>query len=206
MARDIQNQLLFEIATEVANRVGGIYSVLKSKAPITCAQYKQNYTLIGPLNKATYQVEVEPLDWRDPETFAKGDLQEIRCALEAMSSRGVSFIYGRWLVEGTPRVILFDLDSVKGHLNEWKTDLWNLSGIPSPATDFETNDAILLGYTVAWFLGELAHMDQRHAIIAHFHEWLAGVALPLCRKRRIDVVTIFTTHATLLGRLSLIHI
>lgn len=200
MARDIQNQLLFEIATEVANRVGGIYSVLKSKAPITCAQYKQNYTLIGPLNKATYQVEVEPLDWRDPETFAKGDLQEIRCALEAMSSRGVNFIYGRWLVEGTPRVILFDLDSVKGHLNEWKTDLWNLSGIPSPATDFETNDAILLGYTVAWFLGELAHMDQRHAIIAHFHEWLAGVALPLCRKRRIDVVTIFTTHATLLGR------
>lgn len=37
-------------------------------------------------------------------------------------------------------------------------------------------------------------------MIAHFHEWLAGVALPLCRKRRIDVTTIFTTHATLLGR------
>lgn len=37
-------------------------------------------------------------------------------------------------------------------------------------------------------------------MIAHFHEWLAGVALPLCKKRRIDVTTIFTTHATLLGR------
>lgn len=37
-------------------------------------------------------------------------------------------------------------------------------------------------------------------MIAHFHEWLAGVGLPLCRKRRIDVTTIFTTHATLLGR------
>jgi glycogen(starch) synthase len=42
--------------------------------------------------------------------------------------------------------------------------------------------------------------ETSKAVIAHFHEWLAGVALPLCRKRRIDVTTIFTTHATLLGR------
>lgn len=89
---------------------------------------------------------------------------------------------------------------MRGYSNEWKGDLWSLVGIPSPENDFETNDAILLGYTVAWFLGEVAHLDSQHAIVAHFHEWLAGVALPLCRKRRIDVVTIFTTHATLLGR------
>lgn len=38
------------------------------------------------------------------------------------------------------------------------------------------------------------------AVIAHFHEWQAGVAIPLCRKRHIDVTTVFTTHATLLGR------
>src|SRR6201992_1420806 len=42
--------------------------------------------------------------------------------------------------------------------------------------------------------------DTKRAVIAHFHEWLAGIALPLCKKRRIDVTTIFTTHATLLGR------
>lgn len=42
--------------------------------------------------------------------------------------------------------------------------------------------------------------EKRRAIVAHFHEWLAGVALPLTKKRRIDVTTIFTTHATLLGR------
>jgi Glycogen synthase len=38
------------------------------------------------------------------------------------------------------------------------------------------------------------------AVVAHFHEWQAGVAIPLCRKRHIDVTTVFTTHATLLGR------
>ena len=42
--------------------------------------------------------------------------------------------------------------------------------------------------------------EKNRAVIAHFHEWLAGVALPLTKKRRIDVTTIFTTHATLLGR------
>ncbi len=57
----------------------------------------------------------------------------------------------------------------------------------------------------------VAHQDARSpsqfasrwlssAIIAHFHEWQAGLAIPLCRKRHIDVTTIFTTHATLLGR------
>lgn len=199
MPRDLQNNLLFEVATEVANRVGGIYSVLKSKAPVTVAQYKDNYTLIGPLNRATYQGEVEPIDWTAKESFSE-ELRPIQHVLQSMSSRGVRFVYGRWLIDGSPRVILFELDSVTGYLNEWKGDLWSLVGIPSPEHDPETNDAIMLGYTVAWFLGELAHLDHQHAIITHCHEWLAGVALPLCRKRRIDVVTIFTTHATLLGR------
>lgn len=199
MPRDLQNSLLFEVATEVANRVGGIYSVLKSKAPVTVAQYKDNYTLIGPLNRATYQGEVEQIDWTSRDAFSD-ELRPIQTALQSMSSRGVRFVYGRWLIDGSPRVILFELESVEGYINEWKGDLWSLVGIPSPEHDPETNDAILLGYTVAWFLGELAHLDHQHAIIAHFHEWLAGVALPLCRKRRIDVVTIFTTHATLLGR------
>lgn len=199
MTRDIQNHLLFEIATEVANRVGGIYSVLKSKAPITSAQYKQNYTLIGPLNKATYQSEIDQIDWNDDSAFSE-ELKPIQAVLRSMRDKGVYFVYGTWLIEGSPRVILFDLSSVTNHLNEWKADLWSLVGIPSPEHDLETNDAILLGYTVAWFLGELAVNDNKHAIVAHFHEWLAGVALPLCRKKKIDVVTIFTTHATLLGR------
>lgn len=199
MPRDLQNHLLFEVATEVANKVGGIYSVLKSKAPVTVAQYQDNYTLIGPLNKGTYQGEVEELDWEDPSIFSE-ELQPVQQALKYMREKGVYFVYARWLIEGAPRVILFDLDSVRYKLNEWKADLWSLVGIPSPENDWETNDAILLGYTVVWFLGELTQLDHKHAIIGHFHEWLAGVALPLCRKKRIDVVTIFTTHATLLGR------
>lgn len=191
MTRNVKNHLLFEVATEVANRVGGIYSVLKSKAPITVAEYKERYTLIGPLNHDSVAVEVEELSLQDPH---------LKSALESMSSRGIKYVYGRWLIEGAPRVLLFDVQSASDHLDEWKSDLWNISGIPTPSGDFETNNAILFGYIVAWFLGEMVFHDRERAVIAHFHEWLAGVAITLCRKRRIDVTTVFTTHATLLGR------
>ncbi|KZF20206.1 glycosyltransferase family 3 protein [Xylona heveae TC161] len=189
--RDVKNHILFEISTEVANRVGGIYSVIKSKAPVTTAEYGERYTLIGPLNHASAAVEVEQLTPKDPamaETIA------------AMSERGIGLMYGRWLIEGAPRVLLIDTKTAYRFMDEWKGDLWNTSGIPSPPGDEETNEAVVFGYLVAWFLGEYVAHETKRAVVAHFHEWLAGVGLPLAKKRRIDVTTIFTTHATLLGR------
>ncbi|KAF8932568.1 glycogen synthase [Dissophora ornata] len=189
--RNVHKPLLFEIAWEVANKVGGIYTVLKSKAPVTCHEYGERYTMIGPLSYKTAPLEVETLE---PDSLA------LRLTLESMKERGVKFLYGRWLIEGAPKVLLFDTGSVYHKLDEWKGDLWNVAGIPSPPNDHETNEAILFGYLVAWFLGEFVAHERDAAVIAHFHEWLAGVAIALCRKRHIDVTTIFTTHATLLGR------
>lgn len=120
--------------------------------------------------------------------------------MASMKERGIEMIYGRWLIEGAPRVLLIDTGTGYGYLNEWKGDLWNTSGIPSPEGDHETNEAIVFGYLVAWFLGEFIAHESKRAVIAHFHEWLAGVALPLTKKRHMDLTTIFTTHATLLGR------
>ena len=189
--RDVVNHILFEVATEVANRVGGIYSVLKSKAQVTTAEYGSNYTLLGPLNAASAAVEVEELVPKDPPLLQ---------TMAAMNSRGIRTLYGRWLIDGAPRVLLFDTKSAYGYLDEWKGDLWGTCGIPSPPGDEETNEAIVFGYVIAWFLGEYTYRETGRAVIAQFHEWLAGVALPLTKKRLIDCTTIFTTHATLLGR------
>lgn len=194
MTRDTRNHLLFEVATEVANRVGGIYSVIKSKAPVTVYEYGDRYHLIGPLNRKSADIEVEEItdESQIPEAINK--------TLKSMAERGIQYVYGRWLIEGAPRVILFDLGSAWGYLADWKNDLWSVAGIPAPEGDKESNDAIVLGYLVAWFLGELTTHETERAVIAHFHEWLSGIALPLCKKRQIDCTTIFTTHATLLGR------
>lgn len=79
----------------------------------------------------------------------------IRDTLESMRKQGIKCLYGRWLVEGAPQVILFDTGSAYSRLDEWKGDLWNLAGIPTPPNDHETNETIVFGYLVAWFLGEV---------------------------------------------------
>ncbi|KAF9072406.1 glycogen synthase [Rhodocollybia butyracea] len=189
--RDVRNHLLFECAWEVANKVGGIYTVIKTKVPVTVSEYGDRYCLIGPLSYKTAPMEVEAEDPTDPHLVA---------TLESMRSQGVKALYGRWLIEGSPHVLLFDTGSMYHRIDEWKGDLWNLAGIPSPPNDHETNETIVFGYLVAWFLGDYVSRQLDKAVVAHFHEWQAGLAIPLCRKRHIDVTTVFTTHATLLGR------
>ena len=73
-----------------------------------------------------------------------------------MNERGIATLYGRWLIEGAPRVLLFDTGSAYKFLNEWKGDLWNIAGIPGPDGDHESNEAIVFGYLIAWFLGARA--------------------------------------------------
>lgn len=64
-------------------------------------------------------------------------------------------VYGRWLIEGAPRILLIDTKTGYRWLDEWKTDLWNTAGIPTPHGDDETNEAVVFGYLIAWFLGEV---------------------------------------------------
>ncbi|KAF8170621.1 glycogen synthase [Mycena galopus ATCC 62051] len=191
MSRDVRNPLLFECAWEVANKVGGIYTVIKTKVPVTVNEYGDRYCLIGPLSYKTAPMEVEAEEPSD---------EHLAATLTAMRAQGVKALYGRWLIEGAPHVLLFDTGSMYSKLDEWKGDLWNLAGIPSPPNDHETNETIVFGYLVAWFLGDYVARQLTTAVVAHFHEWQAGLAIPLCRKRHIDVTTVFTTHATLLGR------
>lgn len=145
MTRSVHRPLLFECAWEVANKVGGIYTVIKSKVPVTVSEYGDRYCLIGPLSYKSAPMEVEVQEPTDPY------LAE---ALAVLNEKGVKTLYGRWLIEGAPNVLLFDTGSSYMRLDEWKGDLWNLAGIPSPPNDHETNETIVFGYLVAWFLGE----------------------------------------------------
>lgn len=93
-------------------------------------------------------VEVEAMEPTNPELAA---------TIQSMKDRGIGILYGRWLIEGAPRVLLFDTKTAYSYMNEWKADLWNVASIPSPDNDDETNEAIVFGYLVAWFLGEVSN-------------------------------------------------
>jgi glycogen(starch) synthase len=135
--------------------VGGIYTVIKTKAPVTVQEYGDRYCLIGPLSYQSAPMEVEALE---PPN------DKLRETLNAMSAHGVKYLFGRWLVESAPYVLLFDTNSCMDKLDEWKGDLWCSAGIPSPSGDQETNEAILFGYLVTWFLGELAPKVNKNLI------------------------------------------
>ena len=64
-------------------------------------------------------------------------------------------VFGRWLIDGYPKVVLFDIGSAAWKLDEWKRELWEMSHIGVPWHDRESNDAIILGFLTAWFLSEV---------------------------------------------------
>lgn len=183
--------ILFEIAWEVCNQVGGIYTVLRSKAPMMVDNWGNRYCLVGPYSGESASIEFE-------ETPATGDLGQ---ALELLREQGIGAHFGRWLVTGRPHVVLLDFLDVFDRLHEIKYRLWEEHGIAAPADDPLINNAVAFGEACRQFLTLLAQgLGSQQRIIAHFHEWLAAVAIPQLRQENWPGTTVFTTHATLLGR------
>ncbi|KAM9309216.1 glycogen [starch] synthase, liver [Pholidichthys leucotaenia] len=188
----VEDLLLFEVAWEVTNKVGGIYTVIQTKAKITVDEWGDNYYMMGPYFEHNFKTQVEGCEPPNPA---------IRKAMDSLIHNGCQVHFGRWLIEGSPYVILFDLGSAAWNLDRWKGDLWHTCNIGLPYHDREANDSLLLGSLIAWFFKELTdQLGDKPNVIAHFHEWQAGAGLILSRSRKIPIATVFTTHATLLGR------
>jgi len=68
---------------------------------------------------------------------------------------GLQVVFGRWLIEGYPKVALFDIGSAAWKLDEWKRELWECTHIGVPYHDRESNDAIVFGFLTVWFLAEV---------------------------------------------------
>ena len=184
--------LLVEIAWEVCNQVGGIYTVIRSKVPSMMEKWHQNYCLIGPYVPGQAAAEFEPIE-NDGSPFCK--------AVAKMREIGFEVHYGHWLVTGRPLAVLFNVYNAYDRLVEIKYLLWQNHQIPSPDHDDLINQVEAFGYLVKHYLAFLAHPDTTsQPVIAHFHEWMVGTAIPDLRRDQVPVSIVFTTHATMLGR------
>lgn len=190
---------LFEVAWEVCNQVGGIYQVLRSKAPLMCERWRDHYCLIGPYVEGKAQLEFEP-------SAAPGWLGRV---VDTLQGEGLNVRYGRWLIPGKPRVMLVDFTLSAEKLARAKYRLWENHRIESPANDTVVERAIGFAESVEQILqtvsAELSYAIARTGqtpsrVIAQFHEWQGGLAIPLVRRAGLPVATVFTTHATTLGR------
>lgn len=192
LANQTDNTILAEVAWEVCNQVGGIYTVIRSKIPSIKSKWGNNYFLIGPYLHSRMPAEFEPsLDYNSP----------VGRAVEIMRSQGVEVQYGTWLVSGSPKVVLINPFSVFYKLGEIKYILWEHHNIPSPDNNNLLDQVIVFGHLVAEFFKILAQPDIcDFKIIAHFHEWMVGTSIPEIRRNMLPISTVFTTHATMLGR------
>jgi len=189
----VTREFLFECAWEVCNQVGGIYTVIRSKVPSVIEKWGEgNYCLIGPYIESQAAPDFDPLeDFNDP----------VYKAVQMLRNDGFEVHYGTWMISGRPRAVLFNVYSVFSRLDKIKYELWEHHGISLPAQDDLLDKVAAFGFMVEEFF-KLINREKilKANIVAHFHEWMAGVSIPELRRDKVDIRIVFTTHATLLGR------
>ncbi len=197
---------VFEVSSEAARKVGGIYTVLMSKTKYLVDKYKDNYMLIGFCDE---RCEGEIKDEVPP-----ADLIPVFTEMEKL---GVKCRYGRWVYGSNALVILLQtkyfgeamVEYVNGapkkdrQVNYFKFLLWksfNIDSLMEQSWDFQEN--VCWGFAVGMLLEKMLKLERFKAkdTVCQFHEWISGAALLYCKMQNVPVATVFTTHATVLGR------
>lgn len=181
---------IFEVSWEACSQTGGIYTVLRTKCAAGMELGNDQYHVIGPYREESARIEFE----------TESPAGAIAEALEELRGKGVRLHYGRWIIRGRPRAILIDLESVAPFIAEMKYFLWKDLAIETHGCDAETDGVVAFGYVVADLLTAVRVRMAEAPLLAQFHEWQAAIAIPLLKFRKVRVPTIFTTHATQIGR------
>lgn len=185
--------LLFETSWEVCNKIGGIYTVLSTKAKTLQTLYKDKVVFIGPdvwsdENPSPYFVESRTLlrEWK-----AKAELP---C--------GINVRVGRWDVPGKPIVVLVKFDGVYPRKDEFYGKMWELYGVDSMHAYGDYDEGCAFALASGMVIESITNFygTSGKNIIAHFDEWTTGMGLLYVRWKLPQVGTVFTTHATSIGR------
>ena len=185
--------LLFETSWEVCNKVGGIYAVLSTKAKTLQSLYKDKVIFIGP-------------DVWSPVSESP-DFDECRSLLDdwrkgAQLPDGIEVRTGRWNVPGRPLAILVSFRHLQGHINELYGQMWEQYRVDSLHGYGDYDEACAFAYAAARGIESIVNHWKRKApeVVAHFDEWTTGMGLLYVKSHVSQVRTVFTTHATSIGR------
>jgi glycogen synthase len=187
-----RTNLLIEVAWEVCNQVGGIYTVIRSKAPAMMENHGSNYCMIGPYLSKSIMAELEPLEQAN-DVFGQ--------AAANLSKKGYEVIYAEWLITGKPRVVLLNPNAIEEKaMAVIKYLLWKNHNISIPDGNKLIDQVVGFAYLTKLFFDEVDKLSGDQKVIGHFHEWMAGLPILDIKRDGMKVKTVFTTHATQLGR------
>ena len=182
--------MAFEVSWEACNKVGGIFTVLSSKARQMQKYYGDNYCLIGP-----YFVEATKSVFKEksiPEEY-----KEIYNELEKI---GIICHFGEWLIKGEPKVILIDFKNFWPQIDGIKKEMWDSFKIDSLNAPYDFNEPVLWSWAVGILMEKLSKTHSDKKVVVQAHEWLSGGTILYLKKNNVKISTVFTTHATTLGR------
>jgi len=180
---------LFEVSWEVCNKVGGIYTVITSKAREAVRAYGENYYLLGPDLKSNLE-----FDETDEDCWT-----EMR---EGTAIRDIPCRFGRWRIPGNPKVILVGFTK-KYDKDQLLFRLWESYGVDSIAGGWDYVEPVMFSYACGEVIETIYNLyvsPQEETAIAHFHEWMSGAGLLGVEQMAPEIGTVLTTHATILGR------
>jgi len=182
---------IFETSWEVCNKVGGIHTVISTKALNIVDELGDNYILIGP--------DVWREDVKNPEFIADESLYvEWKSRAE---SEGLRVKTGRWNIAGKPVVFLIDFTPYFGQQNEIFARFWETYKLDSISGQWDYVEPALFGFAAGKVIESFTSFyHEHHNIIAQFHEWMTGTGILHLEKQAPWIATSFTTHATVLGR------
>ncbi len=182
---------LFEVSWEVCNKVGGIHTVIATKALTVTKRIGDNYIVIGPdLMQESSNPEFEADDtllaaWR-----------------ERLYEEGIRVRIGRWNIVGRPIAILIDFKSLISQKDEILKYLWEDYHVDSISGQWDYIEPVLFGHAAGMVIKSYVDnfCSSADKIAAHFHEWMTASGGLYLRKNSPYVATLFTTHATVAGR------
>ena len=188
----IRPDYLFEVSWEVCNKVGGIYTVIATKSLYLKSELKRHHILIGP--DVWMNVEDNPDFIEDPLLY--------RAWREKAASEGMRIRVGRWNVPGKPMAILVDFKQYLTRKDEVLTNMWMDFGVDSISGNWDYVESALFGYAAGLVIESFYkfNLTPSDKVVAQFHEWMTGAGLLYLKKTQLPVATVFTTHATVVGR------
>ena len=182
---------IFESSWEVCNKVGGIYTVLSTRAKTLQTKMHDHIIFIGP---DCWGKQRSPYFQEDASLFTDWKIQA--------KKEGLVLKIGRWSVPGNPIAILVDFTQYYAQKNELYTQLWEDFQVDSLHAYGDYDEASMFSYGAAKVVESFYHfyLGSKYKVIYHGNEWMTGLGLLYIRKYLPEVATLFTTHATSIGR------
>lgn len=189
---NIKPDYVFEVSWEVCNKIGGIYTVVSTKAPVLQQEFGDSYVMIGP--DVWKETHAHPEFTEDKSLFA--------IWRDKAEGEGLRLRAGRWNIPGNPIVILVDFTPYFTEKDQIFAKLWETYKLDSISGQWDYIEPALFGYAAGKVVESFYnfYLSGSDRIIAHFHEWMTGAGILYLREFVPQVGCIFTTHATVMGR------